>query len=204
SENRCRASDRRTIAVLRRSGGSYHPSAHRICGSFRRRTVDRRLCSPEFSTLRHYFAGNRSEEESTNMRATDLQGLPRNGALARQTDTANASSATAVAPKRSTTRRKSRAPLDPGPALPAQKLAPFTATEIQAIDTQMWPVHSVVWLQPELRPEAPRSSTLRIERHYKVPAPDFLYFDVPPTSHPDTLEPVADPLPPGVQPQLPQ
>jgi hypothetical protein len=138
------------------------------------------------------------------MRATDLQGLPRNGALARQTDTANASSATAVAPKRSTTRRKSRAPLDPVQALPAQKLAPFTATEIQAIDTQMWPVHSVVWLQPELRPEAPRSSTLRIERHYKVPAPDFLYFDVPPTSHPDTLEPVADPLPPGVQPQLPQ
>jgi hypothetical protein len=138
------------------------------------------------------------------MRATDLQGLTPNGALARQNDTASASSAAGVAPKRSTTRRKSRVTPDAGPAHPAQKLAPFTAAEIQAIDTQMWPVHSVVWLQPELRPEAPRSSTLRIERHYKVPAPDFLYFDVPPTSHPDTLEPVHDPLSPGVQPQLPQ
>jgi hypothetical protein len=138
------------------------------------------------------------------MRATDLQGPPPNGALARQNDTASDSSAAGVVRKRSTTRRKSRGRLDPGPALSAQKLAPFTATEIQAIDTQMWPVHSVVWLQPEFRPELPRSSSLRIERHYKVPASDFLYCDVPATSHADALEPVRDPLPPGVQPRAPQ
>jgi hypothetical protein len=137
------------------------------------------------------------------MRATDIQSLPRNGTPARPNGPASTSSAAGVARKRSTTRRKSRGSLNPEPALPAQKLAPFTATEIQAIDTQMWPVHSVVWLQPELRPELPGSSSLRIERHYKVPAPDFLYFDIPPTSHPDILEPPA-PLPPGSQPQLPQ
>jgi hypothetical protein len=138
------------------------------------------------------------------MRATDLQGPPPNGALARQNDIASTSSAAGAVGKRSTTRRKSRGTLDPGPAHPAQKLAPFIAAEIQAIDTQMWPVHIVAWLQPELKAEIPGSSTLRIERHYKAPAPDFLYFDVSPIAHPDTLEPVLDPLPPGVQPQLPQ
>jgi hypothetical protein len=135
------------------------------------------------------------------MRVTDLQSLPRNGARPRPNDTA---STTGVVRKRSTTRPGARRTLDPGPALPAQKLAPFIAAEIQAIDTQMWPVHTVVWLEPELKPELPRSSTLRIERHYKVPSPDFRYFDVSPTSHPVTPEAVRDPLPPGMQPRLPQ
>src|SRR5260370_17236307 len=114
------------------------------------------------------------------MRATDIQRLPRNGTPARPNGAASASSAAGVARKRSTTRRKSRGSLNPEPALPAQKLAPFTATEIQAIDTQMWPVHSVVWLQPELRPELPGSSSLRITPPHKRPPPHFLYFYLPP------------------------
>jgi hypothetical protein len=138
------------------------------------------------------------------MRATKLQGLTRPEPVAQPNGTAHASSASRVVRTPSTTRPKSGGTLYRETTFPAQKLAPFAAVEAQPIDVQMGPVHSVVWLQPELRPGLPASSSLRIERHYKVPAPDFLYFDVSPISHPITLERLWDPIAPAMQQQLPQ
>jgi hypothetical protein len=39
----------------------------------------------------------------------------------------------------------------------------------------MAPVHLVLWLQPELRPDLVEGRGLHIERRYKVPVPDFQY-----------------------------
>jgi hypothetical protein len=138
------------------------------------------------------------------MRATNLRALTRNGSGALPNRTVPASSASSKLRKRPPTQPKSAGALDPGPTSPGQKLAPFAVLEARAIDAQMWPVHSVVWLQPDLRPAPPASSRLRIERHYKIPAPDFLYFDVPASVHAHTLERVSDPIRPSLRQQLPQ
>jgi hypothetical protein len=138
------------------------------------------------------------------MKATTSQAPRRTKSLAEPNGTHTASNASRVARQRSRTRSTSAGGFDPGPTSCAQKLAPFMGVEAHAIDMQMWPAHPVVWLQVELRPGLPGSSSLRIERHCKVPAPDFLYFDVPPVLRPHALERVSDPLPPGVQQQLPQ
>jgi hypothetical protein len=138
------------------------------------------------------------------MRATGLQAITKNGDATQPDDISGASSSTGLARKRSTARVKSQEAIGPEPAFRPQQLAPFAATDMQPIDTEMWPIHSLVWLQPELKPELPGSSNLRIERQYKIPSPDFLSFDVSPTSYPDTIEGVRDPLPPDKQPQPPQ
>jgi hypothetical protein len=105
---------------------------------------------------------------------------------------------------------------DPAPALqpvpaPQPMPAPFVAMDNQAIDAPMWPIHTVVWFQPELTPGVPRGSGLCIERHYRIPMPDFLnaplhtlpHPDVTPPSQTDTTDDTRDPLPPNLRPQLP-
>jgi hypothetical protein len=138
------------------------------------------------------------------MRATGLQAITKNEHATQPDDISGASNSTGLARKRSTARVKSQGTIGPEPAFRRQKLAPFADTDIQPIDTQMWPIHSLVWLQPELKPELPGSSNLRIERQYKIPSPDFLAFEVSPTSYSDTIEGVRDPLPPDKQPQPPK
>jgi len=137
------------------------------------------------------------------MRATNARSVTGTASAAQATGTARASSARAVARKRSTARPTDDG-LERGPAYPTQPLSPFAGIEAQPKDADMWPVHSGVWLQPELMPELPRTSSLRIERHYTVPAPGLLDFDVAPSSHPGTLDRVCDPLPPRAEPGLPQ
>jgi len=85
-----------------------------------------------------------------------------------------------------------------------QNLACFAAFEARPIDAQMWPVHPVVWLQPELRPGLPGSSGLTIERHYQIPAPDFLRLHITPNGHARALDEVCDPRPPDLPRQLPR
>lgn len=138
------------------------------------------------------------------MRATNLRSVTRTGSVAQPNGTPRAVTARPVARKRSTTRPASDGVLEREPASPTQQLSPFAAIEPQPKDAQMWPVHSVVWLQPELRPELPGTSSLRIECHYKVPGPGLLYCDVTPSFHPGTLDRLCDPLPPRVEPRLPQ
>jgi len=138
------------------------------------------------------------------MRATNARSVTGTGSAAQATGTARTSSAPAVARKRSTARPASDGALERGPAYPTQPLSPFAAIEAQPEDAQMWPVHSGVWLQPELVPELPRTSSLRIERHYTVPAPGLLDFDVTQSFHPGIPDRVCDPLPPRAEPGLPQ
>jgi hypothetical protein len=138
------------------------------------------------------------------MKATTSQAPRRTHSLAELNGTYPASDTSKAARQRSRTRSTSAGGLDPGFVSCAQKLAPFVGIQAHVFDIQMWPAHAVVWLQLELKPRLPGSSGLRIERRCKVPVPDFLYFDVPPVLRPQALERVSDPLPPGVQRQLPQ
>jgi hypothetical protein len=56
----------------------------------------------------------------------------------------------------------------------AHELAGFARVAIREMDAQMWSVHPVAWLQPELKPRLPGSSGLSIERHHRFPVPGLL------------------------------
>jgi hypothetical protein len=97
----------------------------------------------------------------------------------------------------------SRLKANPAPSQP--KLAPFARVAAQPKDAPMWPVHSMIWWQPGLKPELPSASGLRIERRHQVPIPDFLYLDMKAAARPrPSLESPCDPLLPHREPALPQ
>lgn len=74
-------------------------------------------------------------------------------------------------------KRSPEAPVPDAPVAP-QELADFAAVDLREVDAQMWPVHPVLWLQPELNPGLPGSTALTIERHYKIPVPGFLDLEI--------------------------
>jgi hypothetical protein len=84
------------------------------------------------------------------------------------------------------------------------KQAPFAAVEVEAAGAQMWPVHSVAWFHPELKPRLPDSAGLTIERYRKLPAPDFLRLEVTPADQSHSSDEVCNPLPPDLKPRLPE
>lgn len=90
-----------------------------------------------------------------------------------------------------------------GAATECPELAPFAAVEAAHADAEMWPAHPAAWLQPDLPPELPASSGLRVERHYTVPAPDFLPLEPPPASCPHALAALPDFLPPPLGTEIP-
>src|SRR5438128_59018 len=130
--------------MLRRTYRTRHSPADGICGSLRGRAMDRRLRPAKFGSLRHQFARHSSEEELTSMSATDVRVPVRNGAIRSR-----------PAPRRPAgTRPKAKSA--------AEKLAPFAAVRAEPINTEMWPLHPVLWLHPELAPGLPCSSGLTI------------------------------------------
>ena len=66
-------------------------------------------------------------------------------------------------------------------------LAEFVSVEVHAIDAEKWPVVPVLWWQPELPMEAPRTSGLRNERRHKMPAAGFLNVQVAPVCPAGTI-----------------
>jgi hypothetical protein len=53
-------------------------------------------------------------------------------------------------------------------------VAGFVPETLPVIDAQMWPVHPVVWLQPQVQPALPCPSGLGIEHRHRLPAPGLL------------------------------
>jgi hypothetical protein len=90
------------------------------------------------------------------------------------------------------TTKKSRPALK-GPPVPdaisatALATAAFAAAEAEPIDAPMWPLHAALWLQLEMAPSIPVWTGLAIERHNRIPAPDFLRLDAAPADRPGTL-----------------
>ncbi len=72
------------------------------------------------------------------------------------------------------------------------------------MDAQMWPVHAVAWLQPDLNAAAPPASGLRVERRRRMPVPDFLPPAVATNSQHAAIEECCEPLPPAVAHAVPQ
>ena len=93
---------------------------------------------------------------------------------------------------------------EPKPSPFGPELARLATVEAKPVDTPMWPAHSVVWLQPELWPALPTSSGLSIERHLRVPAPDFINPGITPASRAHALDAGRDLLAPGLVHPLPQ
>ena len=105
-----------------------------------------------------------------------------------------------AAPKRSL---GSGARADARPA-PQPIAATFAAIEAEPIDAPMWPLHSALWFQPELAPSVPVWTGLAIERHNRIPSPDFLHSNTAPPNRPDTLDSSRDALTPDARRELPQ
>lgn len=80
----------------------------------------------------------------------------------------------------------------------------FAAEDLRAVDAQMWPIHPVMWLQPECTPAVPASG-LHAERSYKVPMPGFLSSEIvlaTRVGRPD--RPVHEPLRSGITLSIPK
>jgi hypothetical protein len=108
----------------------------------------------------------------------------------RPTELADAAPANGAPRKRASTRRVQEPP-------PEQKLADFAPVETAHDQPEMWPVHAIVWLQPDLRAAAPQCSGLRPERLHRIPVPDFLTVAVSSASQPQAMQPESQPLPPA-------
>jgi hypothetical protein len=94
-------------------------------------------------------------------------------------------------------------------AKPSSQLAGFVKPELQARDASMWPIHPVMWLQPELLLALPAASGLHIERKHPVPSPDFLRDAIAsagttPVDRQASLEKAAHPVLPKISQQFPQ
>ncbi len=67
-------------------------------------------------------------------------------------------------------------------------LAGFVPMETRPANAEIWPVHAITWLEPELRPGVPASSGLRIERRCRAAVPDFVRQSVDPATGPKGIE----------------
>lgn len=83
-------------------------------------------------------------------------------------------------------------------AKPDPKLAGFVKAAAEAQDAPMWPIHPVMWLQPELRLQVPAASGLHIERKHSVPAPEFARGTLTPVSGTPSLEKSVHPVLPRI------
>jgi hypothetical protein len=91
------------------------------------------------------------------------------------------------------------------PAAAPQPLAgPVAGIGAAPVDAPMWPVHSAAWFQPEVAPSAPAWSGLGIERHARIPAPDFLPPDTAPANRPGTCENEHRAFTPAARPETPE
>jgi len=83
-------------------------------------------------------------------------------------------------PKRSTVAGKPAAASGPAPL--AQ---PIPCVNPVAVDVPKWPLQSAAWLEPDVPPSPPAWSGLAVERHHRIPVPDFLPFDTAPLNRMD-------------------
>jgi hypothetical protein len=114
----------------------------------------------------------------------------------RPTELADAVPANGASRKRASARRVQEPP-------PEQKLADFAPLETAHDQHETWPVHAVVWLQPDVMAAAPQSSGLRPERRHRVPVPDFAAVAIPPASQPRAMQQESRPLPPAMPSAVP-
>jgi len=84
------------------------------------------------------------------------------------------------------------------------KLAPSLAFEIQPSHGQMWPLHTVAWFYPELKPLVPAGSGLSIESsHIAIESPGFLRLEVTPANQSHGSDEVCEPLIPYLRSPIP-
>jgi hypothetical protein len=73
----------------------------------------------------------------------------------------------------------------------------FAITGAAPIDAPMWPLHAALWLQSEQAPSIPDWTGLAIERHNRIPAPDFQFRDIASPDRPGALDNSRNALSPG-------
>ena len=82
--------------------------------------------------------------------------------------------------------------------------ATFATADAEPIDAPMWPLHEALWLQSEPAPSIPVWTGISIERHNRIPAPDFLHLDTAPADRPGALGDSREAMRPRARPELPQ
>jgi hypothetical protein len=64
----------------------------------------------------------------------------------------------------------------------------FAEIEPKPIDAPMWLLHPVSWLQAERSPSVPLWTGLAIERHYRIPRPEFMPLETAAPNRPGALD----------------
>lgn len=106
--------------------------------------------------------------------------------------------------KKGASSKRAAAAATPKEVAPPEPLAgPIPTIDARAIDAPMWPLHSAVWFQPVVAPSAPAWSSLAIEHHNRMPAPDFLPSVVTPADLPHELDKPCHERKPSVAPKPP-
>jgi hypothetical protein len=77
---------------------------------------------------------------------------------------------------------------------PQPMTAGFLTSTIEPVDAPMWPIHAALWLQSEQAPSIPAWTGLAVERHHRIPAPDFLHAEHVPFNQAGVLESSRDML----------
>ena len=90
------------------------------------------------------------------------------------------------------------------PSAPEPIAAEFAQVEPKPTDAPMWLLQPVSWLQAERAPSIPVWTGLAIERHNRIPKPDFLPQDTAPPNRPDALETSREALTPDPHCEIPQ
>jgi hypothetical protein len=85
-----------------------------------------------------------------------------------------------------------------------QMAAEFAVLDAEPVDAPMWPLHPTLWFQPELKPTDSIWSGLVIEHHNRIPAPDFMAFDIVPLNCPGTTDSPRAAFTPDARRVLPQ
>ena len=97
----------------------------------------------------------------------------------------------------------SRTRTDRGSA-PRPAEAAFAISEVEPVDTPMWPRHAASWLQGERMPSVAVWTGLTIERQNRIPAPGFLPLEIAPMERPGAIESSPRPLHSPVRLEFPQ
>ena len=102
--------------------------------------------------------------------------------------------------------RSSRKPGVPehGDSAPEGVVAQFAEIPAEPVDSPTWLLHAALWFQPDRGPALPAWTDLAIERHNRIPLPDFLDLELVAADRRGLVDGECEVLHPERQRQLPE
>ena len=87
---------------------------------------------------------------------------------------------------------------------PQPIVAEFAEMETEPVDSSTWLLHAALWFQPERGPSLPGWTGLAIERHHRIPSPDFSETETMAVDRPGMMDCACDVIKPDRRQSFPQ